>query len=402
MEKNTDNLAKLIAEDMGKPITQAKIEPGKAAFHCKYFADNLEKLLTNTPLFVPPARAYIIYEPIGPLYLIMPWNFPVWLPLKAAIPSLALGNTIILKPAPNVARSTLKLLELIIEAGFKNGEFQVLFANEESTEEILKDSRIAGVSLTGSVKTGQIIGKLAGENLKRLCLELGGSDPFLVLENADLAKASKMAAQGRLLNAGQVCVASKRFIIHEKVYDDFVQNLIKEVAAFKMGNPLDPSVSLGPLARKDILDTLKEQLKLTIRMGAKVIYGDKKQISEPKSLNGNFFNPVILDSIPLNSPAAREEIFGPAFTLFKVKSDEEAVNLANDTQFGLGSSVWSKDISKATKVAEKIQAGMVFVNDMVRVDSRLPFGGHKKSGFGKECWDTGFKQFALEKTMIIN
>ena len=402
IEKNLEKLATLISEDMGKPITQAKGEVRKSAFQCKFFAENLESLLHKTILFCPPAKSYIKYEPIGPLYFIMPWNYPIWLPIKAGIPALALGNTIILKPAPNVPRSTFALQELMDLSGFRNGEFQTLLAEESQTEDIIKDSRIAGASVTGSVKTGKIIAKLAGENLKRFCLELGGSDPFIVLEDADLTNVAKMGAIGRLDNAGQVCDAAKRFIILENVYSEFVDKLMNEVMKFNIGDPLDPSVTLGPMAREDIIKTLKNQIKTTIRMGAKVVYGNKAQIEEGFSDNGNFFNPMILENVPLNSPGAREEIFGPTFILFKVKTHEEAIRLANDTNFGLGATIWSQDISKAQSIANQINSGMVAINTMINSDPRLPFGGTKNSGIGKECGISGFKTFALEKTIVIN
>jgi len=386
--------AEIITSEMGKPIVESVGEVEKCALVCNYFADNAEKFLKSEDVKTEAKKSYVAYEPLGIIFAIMPWNFPFWQVFRYSAPALMAGNVTILKHASNVSGCSLAVEEIFAKCGFPTGVFQSVLVAGHETEKIIRDPRIQAITLTGSDRAGATVAKIAGEVVKKTVLELGGSDPFIVMDDADLEKVSSMAAVARTRTAGQVCICAKRFIVHEKVYDKFVKLFKEKMEKIIVGDPLDPKTEMGPLSSESILKTLDEQVKKSVEMGAKLILGGKRP-----DRKGAFYMPTILTDVTKGMPAYDEETFGPVAAVIKCTSAEDALNIANDTKYGLGASVWTKDKKTAEFFVNGIEAGTVFVNQIVRSDPRLPIGGTKASGYGRELSSFGIKEFVNVKAV---
>jgi succinate-semialdehyde dehydrogenase/glutarate-semialdehyde dehydrogenase len=386
--------AEIMCNEMGKCITEAQAEVEKSAWVCDFYADKAEEFMTPKMITTDYNISKVIYQPIGPILAIMPWNFPFWQVFRFAAPNLMAGNTGILKHASNVSGCSLSIQEIFESAGFPVGVFQSVLIRGSETSKVIQDKRIAGVTLTGSTEAGKKVAEAAGKSLKKTVLELGGSDPYLILADADVSLAAEKCAAGRLLNAGQSCIGAKRFLVHNKVYDEFVAAFKKAMKTVKLGNPLDINTQMGPLANTSFRDDLHYQVEKSIKAGASCILG-----GEIPDMAGAFYPPTILTDVKPGMPAYDEELFGPVASVMRVKNDEEAVHIANDSVFGLGAAVFSKNIENAEKIAEKIESGAVFINDFVKSDPRLPFGGVKESGYGRELSIEGFHEFLNIKTI---
>ncbi len=380
--------------EMGKPIGAAIAEAEKCAWACRFYAENAERFLSDEPAPTDASRSYVRYDPLGPVLAVMPWNFPFWQVFRFAAPALMAGNVGLLKHASNVPDCALAIEEVFREAGFPEGAFQALLVGSDRVAKLIEDARIAAVTLTGSEGAGVSVGSTAGAQIKKCVLELGGSDPFIVLPSADLDAAVSTAVKARTINNGQSCIAAKRFIIHEKIAADFEKRFIEKMAALKLGDPIDPSVELGPLATPAIRDEVHGHVKETVAAGARLALGGRVPDGP-----GNFYPPTVLADVPKDSPADREEIFGPVASLFRVGSLDEAIAVANRTRFGLGASAWTKEPSERDRLVRELEAGAVFVNGMVKSDPRLPFGGVKKSGYGRELSEHGIREFVNIKTV---
>jgi len=388
--------AELISLEMGKPITQSKMEIQKCAALCHYYCEKAEELLKPIHYQENDRKSMIVFEPMGIVYGVMPWNFPYWQVFRFFIPNLILGNVCLLKHASNVPQCALNIEKVVSEAGVQEGVFANLFINYNQSEAVINHPAVCGVTLTGSEAAGAKVAELAGKNIKKSVLELGGSDPFIVLPDANLDKAVEIGIFARMQNAGQSCIAAKRFIIHEQVYDEFRHKYIAAAEKMKIGNPLDTETDLGPLARPYLLDELVAQIEKSVNMGATIATGGK--ILHKNKL---FFEPTVIENVTEGMPAFHEEIFGPVAVFFKFKTLEEAIELANITEFGLGASVWTQNIEQGLKLAGQINSGIVAVNGLVKSSPDLPFGGTKKSGFGRELGEAGLKEFSNIKTINI-
>ncbi len=394
LENSATQWAKLITLEMGKPIKQAIAEVNKCALVCRYYAENGENFLKPKYIDSDASQSYISYQPLGIVLAVMPWNFPFWQVFRFAAPALMAGNIALLKHASNVPQCGEAIESIIHQGGFAPGAFQNLLISSSQVEKVLRDDRVKAATLTGSEAAGRSVASIAGDELKKTVLELGGSDPFIVCESANLEEAVKIAVIGRMLNNGQSCIAAKRFILMEPIADQFENLLKQKFMEFKVGDPADESVDLGPLATPNILEDIVQQVDRTIALGGKVIIGGKKLERE-----GNFYPPTILKDIPEKSPAMSEEFFAPVALLFKVKTLHEAISLANKTSFGLGASIWTEDDNQAQIAIRDIEAGAVFINGLVKSDPRLPFGGIKRSGYGRELSSEGMYEFVNQKTI---
>lgn len=391
-------LAKLVTQEMGKPIRQALAEVDKCAWVCDYYAEQAERLLQ--PEAVPiegAAGSGIYYQPLGAVLLIMPWNFPLWQVFRCAAPLMAAGNTVLLKHAPNVMGCALAVQDLLLRAGAEPGVFAALMVDTDTVPAILKNRTIVGVSLTGSTGAGAAVAELAGRHLKKVVLELGGSDAFIVLDDADVPAAATAAVASRMQNTGQTCIAAKRFIVQQSIASDFCEAVKQEYARLRLGDPMLPETDLSVLARPDLAQTLQRQVQASVQRGAQLLVGGGLQGDHPSR-----FAPVLLAQAPKHSPAYEEELFGPVATVWSVEDDTEALLLADDTPFGLGASVWSSDAERARRLALQLRAGVVAVNQSVRSDPRLPFGGVGDSGIGRELGSAGIREFTLIKTLFGN
>jgi len=397
LRKNKSKYAEIMCKEMGKCITEAKAEVEKSAWVCDYYAEKASEFMKPKSIKTEQSISKVIYQPIGSILAIMPWNFPFWQVFRFAAPNLMTGNTGILKHASNVSACSLAIQEVFESAGFPNGVFQSVLIRGSETSKIIRDKRIAGVTLTGSTEAGKKVAEAAGKSLKKTVLELGGSDPYLILADADISLAAEKCATGRLLNAGQSCIGAKRFLVHDAVYDDFLQAFKLAMKAVKAGNPMDESTKIGPLANTSFRDDLHYQVMKSIEAGATCILG-----GEIPDMQGAFYPPTILTNVKPGMPAYDEELFGPVASVIRVKNDEEAIRIANDTVFGLGAAVFSKNQEKAEYIAEAIESGAVFINDFVKSDPRLPFGGVKESGYGRELSEEGFREFMNIKTIAGN
>ncbi len=392
-----EELANLIVSEMGKVKREAIGEIEKCAFVCGFYAENAESFLKNEPIKTEASESYISYQPLGTILAVMPWNFPFWQVFRFLAPALMAGNTGILKHSSNVTGCALAIGRLVMESGFPENVFRSIVVSSKEIKRVIQNPKIKAVTLTGSTPAGRSVASAAGEALKKSVLELGGSDPYIILDDADVKTAARLCVSSRLINAGQSCIGAKRFIAVESVYDQFRDEFVRLMAAAKYGDPLDPETSIGPLARTDLRDELHQQVEKSREMGATVLLGG--YIPEG---NAPFYPPTVLENVVPGMPAYHEEMFGPVAVLFRVKTEEEAIRIANDTVFGLGAGIFTSDIEKGKLLAERgLEAGCVFVNDFVKSDPRLPFGGIKESGYGRELSAIGIREFVNVKTIQV-
>lgn len=387
--------ASLITREMGKPIREAVGEIEKCAWLCDYFAGNAEQFLAPEEIRTEAKKSCVMFEPLGIVLAIMPWNFPFWQAFRFAIPAICAGNVVLLKHASNVPATALAIEKTFKAAGFPDHVFKTLLIDAQAALHLINSDQVDAISLTGSGKAGEEVGALAGRRIKKLVLELGGSDPFIVLDDADIERAARTAVSARMLNAGQSCIAAKRFIVMEGVANEFTKHFIARLKELKIGNPKDETTDIGPLAKEDIRTDLQEQLADARKQGGEIFQ------LEHTFAQGFFFAPAVVCNTRETMRILREEVFGPIAPIIVVKNEEEAIRIANDTVYGLGASIWSKDLVRAERVAAEIQAGCIAINDMVKSDPRLPFGGVKKSGIGRELSHYGLKEFVNIKTVVI-
>jgi succinate-semialdehyde dehydrogenase / glutarate-semialdehyde dehydrogenase len=397
LDQEKDKLARTITLEMGKLFRAAQDEIVKCARGCRFFAENSERFLEDEPAQTDAARSYVRYEPLGSVLAIMPWNFPFWQVFRFAAPALMAGNVGLLKHAANVPQCALAIENVLCRAGFEDGVFQTLLIEAKQVEKLIVDPRVKAVTLTGSEKAGSEVGSAAARQIKKSVLELGGSDAFIVMPSADFEGALSTAVKARTINSGQSCIAAKRFFVADKIYDDFLHQFVERMRALKIGDPLDETTELGPLATEQIVQGVHEQVQKSIAAGAKLLTGGNR-IHGP----GFFYEPTVLINVPRESPAYREEVFGPVASVFRVRDAAEAIEMANDTTFGLGASAWTNDRSEEELFTAELETGMVFINAMVASDPRLPFGGVKRSGFGRELGATGIREFMNTKTIWIS
>jgi len=397
LENDRERLAALATLEMGKTYTSAIAEVEKCALVCRYYADYGARFLADIPVSTDGTKSWVRFEPIGMVLAVMPWNFPYWQVFRFAAPALMAGNVGLLKHASNVPQCALAIEEVLQRAGFMSGVFQSLLIPAKKVSNLVADPRVKAVTLTGSEPAGRQVASTAGQHLKKAVLELGGSDPFIVLDSANVEQAVSTAVKARMLNNGQSCIAAKRFIVTEKIATPFEEAFVAKFQGLKVGDPMDPATDLGPLATPQILDDLEKQVQESLQKGATLLTGGHRITT----LSGNYYEPTILTNIPKDSPAYAEELFGPVASLFRVRNVEDAIQLANDTAFGLGSSAWTQDTEEQQLLIEKLQVGSVFINGMVKSDPRLPFGGTKTSGYGRELSVQGMHEFVNIKTVWV-
>ncbi|MGB9926887.1 MAG: NAD-dependent succinate-semialdehyde dehydrogenase [Methanosarcina sp.] len=423
LRQNTDTYAEIITKEMGKPITQSRAEiqkctwlcdyyaekapeflkdevidtgSEKCTWLCNYYAEDAAEFLKDEVVDTGSEKSYVTCEPLGVIFGIMPWNFPFWQVFRFAVPAMCAGNVCLLKHASNVPRSALEIEKVFLEAGLQENVFKSLLIDSKTAMEVIKADLVDGVSLTGSIGAGSEIGKLAGETIRPLVLELGGSDPFIVLEDADIEKAAQVAVKSRFINTGQSCIAAKRFIVVENVVEDFIKAFELHTKELKIGDPMDEDTDIGPLAKKEFVDSLDIILKDAIKKGARPqTYGGRHE-------KGFFFNPTIIPAASSDMKVFNVEVFGPIAPIITAKDEDEAVKLANSTEFGLGAEIWSENLERALKLVKQIKSGFVAINGMVKSDPRLPFGGIKKSGIRRELSHYGLKEFVNIKTVTVN
>ncbi|HYC24038.1 MAG TPA: NAD-dependent succinate-semialdehyde dehydrogenase [Candidatus Bathyarchaeia archaeon] len=396
LEARRDELGRLLTSEMGKPLGAAIDEVRKCALGCRYYAENGERLLADEVVATDAARSFVRYQPLGPVLAVMPWNFPFWQVFRFAAPALMAGNVGLLKHASNVPQSALAIEEILREAGFPGGAFQTLLIGPERVERLLGDPRVKAATLTGSEPAGRAVAAAAGKEIKKTVLELGGSDPFIVMPSADLERAVATAVRARIVNNGQSCIAAKRFIVAGAIAAEFERSFVARMAALRVGDPLLETTEVGPLATAEILETLDRQVRETIAAGGRLLTGGRRLEGR-----GNYYAPTVLADVPPGSPASCDELFGPVAALFRVSGIDEAIRLANDSTFGLGASAWTRDPSEQERFIDEIEAGLVFVNGMVASDPRLPFGGVKHSGYGRELAAFGIREFVNVKAVWV-
>ncbi len=396
--KKKETYARLMSTEMGKPIQQAEAEVEKCAWVCTYYAEHGATFLKKESIATDAKKSFIQYAPLGMILGIMPWNFPFWQVFRWAAPTLMAGNVSVLKHSSNVPQCALTIEKIFTDAGFPENVFKTILISSQNVAQMITDERIAAVSLTGSSFAGASTAQLAGSCVKKVVLELGGSDPFIVLSDANISRAADVAIKARMINNGQSCIAAKRFIIFEDVFEEFSERFTRNVEQLTIGNPLDPSVDIGPLASLDVVEQLEKQVNSSISKGAVVLSGGKR----PENSPGFFYVPTVLTKVKKGMPVYDEETFGPVAALIKVKDEKEAMKVANDTCYGLGASIWTSNIIKAEQWSRYLQAGNVFINEMVKSDPRLPFGGIKQSGYGRELSGYGMKEFVNIQTVYIN
>jgi acyl-CoA reductase-like NAD-dependent aldehyde dehydrogenase len=389
-------LAALMTAEMGKPIVEAEAEVEKCAWNCEFYADNAERFLADEPHPSSATESYVQFPPLGVVLAIMPWNFPFWQVFRFAAPALMAGNTAILKHASNVPQCALAIEEVFRVAGFPTGAFRSLLIAGAAATRLIDDRRIVAVTLTGSDAAGRTVAAAAGRAIKKTVLELGGSDPFIVLEDADLSAAVEMGVRARYQNTGQSCIAAKRFIVAEDIFKRFEERFVDAVRALRVGDPMERATQIGPLARDDLRDTLEQQVRTSVEQGARVLTGGAR-----RSGRGYFFEPTVLTAVRSDMPASCEEVFGPVAALISVPDAAHAIAAANDSPYGLGANLWTSDIARARRMARDIEAGQVFINGMVASDPRLPFGGVKASGYGRELSAYGIREFVNMQTVWI-
>ena len=396
VERDKDKLAHLMTLEMGKPLKQALAEALKCTTACYFYAENAEKIMADEVVETGAKKSFVRYLPIGPVLAVMPWNFPFWQVFRFAAPALMAGNVGLLKHASNVPQCALAIEQIFLEAGFPEGAFQTLLIGSGAVDGLLNDPRIMAATLTGSEQAGIQVGIGAAKRIKKVVLELGGSDPFVVMPSADLEAAVTVGVQARVQNNGQSCIAAKRFIVAESIADEFERRFVAKMEGLKIGDPFDDATELGPLSTPDAVKDIDADVQKSIKAGAKLLTGGHA-LPRP----GNFYAPTVLTNIPKNSPAYGEEFFGPVASIFRVKDQDEAIRIANDVRFGLGASIWTNDEQERERFINEIEAGMVFFNKMVASDPRIPFGGVKASGHGRELSAVGMREFLNAKTVWI-
>jgi succinate-semialdehyde dehydrogenase / glutarate-semialdehyde dehydrogenase len=396
LERDKADFAKLMTLEMGKPYKAAIAEAIKCASGCRYYAENAERFLADEVLDSGAKKSFVRYRPLGPILAVMPWNFPFWQVIRFASPALMAGNVGLLKHASNVPQCALAIEKIFLDAGFPQGAFQTLLVGSEQVDAILNDPRVMAATLTGSERAGIQVGVAAAKRIKKVVLELGGNDPFIVMPSADLDAAVATAVEARVINNGQSCIAAKRFIIAEPIASEFEKKFVARMESLQVGDPFDDKTEIGPLATVDAVKTLDADVQETVQAGAKVLTG-----GHPLGLPGNYYAPTVLTNIPKESPAYKEEFFGPVASLFRVNNIDEAIRLANDSRFGLGASAWTKDDRERERFINELESGMVFINQMVASDPRIPFGGVKHSGHGRELAANGIREFMNIKTVSI-
>src|SRR5947199_1508368 len=393
--------AETITLEMGKLFRDSVAEIEKCARGCRFYAENGARFLEEEPAQTDAAESYVEYQPLGVVLAVMPWNFPFWQVFRFAAPALVAGNVGLLKHASNVPQCALAITDIFSRAGFPDGAFQTLLIGSEAVQDVLEDSRVAAATLTGSEPAGRSVASIAGKQIKKTVLELGGSDPFIVMPSADLKEAVGTAVKARTINNGQSCIAAKRFIVHGQIYDEFEKGFVEAMKALRVGDPMNESTDVGPLATKQILKDLEEQVQVSVAAGAKILTGGQRLKFEDQLAGGNFYEPTVLADIPKDSPAFSDEIFGPVASLFHVKDIDEAIDLANATTFGLGAAAWTNDSTEPDRFVEEIESGCVFLNSMVAPDTRLPLGAVNYSGYGRELGEFGIREFVNIKTVWI-
>jgi succinate-semialdehyde dehydrogenase/glutarate-semialdehyde dehydrogenase len=396
LERDKDKFAHLMTLEMGKPYKAAVAEAQKCASGCRFYAQNAERFLSDEAIDTGVQKSFVRYRPIGPILAVMPWNFPFWQVVRFAAPALMAGNVGLLKHASNVPQCAIALEQIFLEAGFPKGAFQTLLVGADQVDAILNDPRVMAATLTGSEQAGIQVGVAAAKRIKKVVLELGGSDPFIVMPSADLDAAVATAVEARVINNGQSCIAAKRFIIADSIAGEFEKKFVARMENLRVGDPFDEKTELGPLATADAVKSLDADVQKSVKAGAKLLTG-----GQALKLPGNYYAPTVLTDIPKESPAYREEFFGPVALLFRVKDIDEAIRLANDSRFGLGASAWTKDQSERERFINELESGMVFINKMVASDPRIPFGGVKHSGHGRELSANGIREFMNIKTVSI-
>ncbi|MGK7389256.1 MAG: NAD-dependent succinate-semialdehyde dehydrogenase [Candidatus Cyclobacteriaceae bacterium M2_1C_046] len=393
LRDNVEEYAQMITSEMGKPISESRAEVNKCAWVCDYYAENAAEFLANEEIQTDAKRSFVRHDPMGCIFAIMPWNFPFWQVFRFAAPTLTSGNTALLKHAPNVFGCALKIADVFKKAGYPSGVFQNLIVHHNETEKIISHDAVNAVTLTGSEMAGAAVAEIAGKYIKKSLLELGGNNAFIVWEDADIDLAVKTAVSARMLNCGQSCIAAKRFILVEGIHDEFVNKFTDAVSKLKAGDTKDDVTQVGPLARKDLADQLNRQVKISVEQGAKILLGGKQ--------NNCYYEPTILGNVRPGMAAFEEETFGPLAAIIKAKDIDEAFALSEKSKYGLGVSVFTRDIKKATELADRITDGAYFVNELVKSDPRLPFGGTKRSGYGRELSKEGMMEFINKKTVYV-
>jgi succinate-semialdehyde dehydrogenase/glutarate-semialdehyde dehydrogenase len=396
LESGKEKFAHLMTLEMGKPYKSAVAEAVKCETACRYYAENAEKFLADEVVETGAKKSFIRYLPIGPILAVMPWNFPFWQVFRFAVPALMAGNVGLLKHASNVPQCALAIEKIFLDAGFPEGAFQTLLIGSQQVDGILNDPRVVAATLTGSEQAGIQVGVGAAKRIKKVVLELGGSDPFIVMPSANLDAAVATAVEARVINNGQSCIAAKRFIVAEPIAAEFERKFVERMKSLRVGDPFDEKTELGPLATADGVKSLDADVQKTVQAGAKVLTG-----GHPLKQPGNYYAPTVLTNIPKESPAYLEEFFGPVASVFRVKDQDEAIRLANDSRFGLGASAWTNDERERERFINELEAGMVFINKMVASDTRIPFGGVKQSGHGRELGVHGIREFVNAKTVWI-
>ena len=396
LEAEKEALGRLMTLEMGKTLASAVAEAEKCAAACRYYAEHAPRFIADEVIETSASKSYIHYQPLGIVLAVMPWNFPFWQVFRFIAPGLMAGNVGLLKHASNVPQCALKIEEILTRAGFPEGVFQTLLITAAQVDRVLNDPRVAAATLTGSEQAGIQVGMSAAKRIKKVVLELGGSDPFIVMPSANLEEAVATAVKARVINNGQSCIAAKRFIVHQQIAGKFQQEFVRRMEALKLGDPADAKTDVGPLATPDAVKDLDGDVRKTIQAGGKLLTGGK-----PAPGPGNFYLPTVLANIPMDSPAYREELFGPVAAIFRVESIDEAISVANDSRFGLGASAWTNDPAERERFISDLEAGMVFINQMVASDPRVPFGGVKASGHGRELGPYGIREFTNAKTVWI-
>ncbi|MBS1813540.1 MAG: NAD-dependent succinate-semialdehyde dehydrogenase [Acidobacteria bacterium] len=396
IDEETEGLASTMVQEMGKTIGAARQELAKCANAFRFYADNGERMMAPEMINTEHGRSYVQWQPLGVILAIMPWNFPFWQVVRFGAPALMAGNIGLLKHATNVPHCAMAIETLIRRAGFPKGVFQALLIENEQVAGIIADARVAAVTLTGSGRAGRAVAEVAGKHLKKCVLELGGSDPFIVMPTADLNAAVQTAVQARVVNNGQSCIAAKRFIVHETVYEEFVRRFAQKMESLRIGDPMREDTEVGPLVSAEAVETLERQVRDAVAAGGRILTGGSRLVGR-----GFYFEPTVIADLPRTSTVYREELFGPVALVFSARDVNDAVAIANDTPFGLGASLWTRNPAEQQQMVSEIEAGMVFLNGMVASDPRLPFGGIKESGYGRELSAAGMREFMNAKSIVI-